>query len=103
MKSEARIKQEILLYLSENGIFSWNNATGVGLSPDGKRHIKFGFTGSPDIFAVQDGKFIGIETKTSAGKQRQTQKKFQTTFEKSGGTYIVARGVEDVKKILISP
>lgn len=103
-KSEARIKQDIMLWLSEQGIFAWNNATGTGLSFDGTRTISFGFPGSPDILAVlhPDGRFMGIETKTRTGKQRETQKKFQAVFEKSGGLYIVARSTDDVKNALFS-
>jgi len=101
MKSEANIKAEILLWLSEqSNIIAWNNPTGLAKSMDGKYHIRFGLVGSPDILGVigPPGRFLGIETKTLRGKQRESQKRFQKAFEAQGGLYMVARSVDDVRE-----
>ena len=58
--------------------------------------------GFPDLTALKDGKTIYIEVKTPAGKQSAYQVAFQKVCEAHGGTYILARGVEDVKPFLTS-
>lgn len=78
----------------------WKNASGVAMA-DG-RHIRYGLKGSPDIIGViEGGRFLGIEVKTGCATQSPQQKKFQKIFEQLGGLYIVARSLEDIKKIPI--
>ena len=57
--------------------------------------------GFPDLL-IFPGKGIVIccEAKTLKGKQRDAQINFQRVVEEKGYTYIVARSVEDVKKIV---
>jgi len=101
-KSESTIKSEILVWLSEHGVLAWNNPTGVGLSADGMRPIRFGLLGSPDILGVipGTGRFLGVETKTATGRLRDSQAKFRARFERCGGLYVVARSIEDVSAAL---
>ena len=56
--------------------------------------------GFPDLTALKDGKTLYIEVKTKTGKQSAYQVDFQKACEAHGGTYILARGVEDVKPYL---
>lgn len=72
----------------------WKNDTGTGKSMDGKRVIRFGLKGSPDILGCYQGRFIGVGVKTPTCSQEESQKKFQKVFGKSGGIYIVARSPE---------
>lgn len=58
--------------------------------------------GFPDLTALKDGKTLYIEVKTKTGKQSAYQVAFQKVCEAHGGTYILARGVEDVKPFLTS-
>ena len=55
--------------------------------------------GLPDIVAIKDGIYIGIEVKAPKGKQSESQKAIQAEIEKAGGKYIVARALDDVKVI----
>ena len=55
--------------------------------------------GLPDIVAIKDGIYIGIEVKAPKGKQSESQKAIQAEIEKAGGKYIVARSLDDVKVI----
>ncbi|OOY22505.1 hypothetical protein BMI91_19680 [Thioclava sediminum] len=95
---EREIQKRILLALSKefhpDGIF-WTADTGVAKSMDGKRTIRFGIPGQPDIQGVLYGLWIGIEVKTATGKQRDVQKRFQAAVERAGGIYIVARSPDE--------
>ncbi len=96
--SERNIQNRILVRLSKDfagrGIF-WKNDTGVAKSMDGKRVVRFGCPGSPDIIGCVDGLFVGFEVKTRKGKQTDKQKKFQIVLERSGGLYCVPRSAEE--------
>jgi hypothetical protein len=74
----------------------WKNFTGVARSMDGKRVIKIGNPGAPDIMGLWRGRFIGIEVKSGAATQSNDQKLWQKMIETYGGVYIVARNLEDV-------
>jgi len=70
---------------------------------DPNRIIKVGQVGSPDILAVRPtvitadmvgqtiGVCVGIEVKTTTGKQRPEQKQWQEVFERHGGVYQLRR------------
>ena len=100
---ERAIQRQILVALSKEfhgrGMF-WQNDTGAAKSMDGKRVIRFGCPGSPDILGCLDGRWIGIEVKTATGKQRDTQRNFQRAIEACGGLYAVARSAEQAVEIL---
>ena len=51
--------------------------------------------GVPDILAVIDGHFYGIEVKTPIGKVSPIQEYQIKKIQSAGGTAIVARSVED--------
>lgn len=94
--SENVIQAEILLAIGRMpGAIFWRNNTGSLPSRTG-RVVKFGLVGSPDIIGCHRGRFVGIEVKSSTGKQREAQINFQRAFERSGGLYILARAVDDV-------
>lgn len=80
----------------------WRNNTGVALSPDGNRVVKYGLVGSADLTGVlSDGRRIDIECKTARGRQRDAQRKFQLMIERFRGLYVLARSVEDVETALV--
>lgn len=56
--------------------------------------------GFPDLTALKDGKTLYIEVKTKTGRQSDYQIAFQRACESHGGTYILARGVEDIQPYL---
>ena len=70
---------------------------------DGRRVVATtSIDGIADIMGVFRGRPVAIETKTLAGKQRETQRRFQHAFEKAGGLYLIARAVDDAIKELIN-
>ncbi len=65
-----------------------------------KGFMKFGRAGVPDITCVINGKFVGIEIKTSTGKMSEAQTEAKKAVEVAGGRYFVVRNLEDVQKII---
>lgn len=82
---ESQIKADIKSYLKDSGIY-FTMVTGGA----------YGVTGSPDIIACVNGKFLAIEGKTYRGKQSGWQQMRQKEIEDAGGKYIIARSVTDV-------
>jgi hypothetical protein len=77
----------------------WRNSTGSALSFDGKRVMRFGLPGSPDLIGIlRGGRFLGIEVKAQTGTQSAQQRAFQNMAERMGGAYILARSVEDAMR-----
>ena len=58
--------------------------------------------GFPDLTALKDGRTLYIEVKTKTGKQSAYQVEFQQICEAHGGTYVLARSVDDLKPYLTS-
>lgn len=92
MTTETPIMRETLVAVSNlpESMF-WRNNTGVAITMDGKRHIRFGLNGSGDIIGALRGRPVAIETKTKDGSLDPDQKRFRRAWEKAGGVYIVAR------------
>lgn len=98
MEKEADIQRTIIEYLKYKRLFWWRNNSGA-LKTEHGGFIRFGATGSPDIFIVKDGKIYGLEVKAEKGKQSDNQLLFQQGFEKAGGLYFVVRSLKDVADI----
>lgn len=79
-------------------IFHYRNNTGATVIGEGKgkRFLRFGAKGSPDIVCVINGNYVGIEVKGLKGYQSPDQKSFQEGLEGAGGRYILARSLDDV-------
>lgn len=56
--------------------------------------------GTPDILACINGKFIGLEVKTTKGKATEIQLYQMAEIVRCGGISAVVRSVDDVKAIL---
>jgi hypothetical protein len=102
MKSRSNFEAEVLRacldYLAVRGIFAWRNNSGA-VPLEGGRFIRFGYKGSPDILGIlPGGKMLCIECKSARGKLSEEQKNFKVRVEKSGGIYIIARGIEDLEE-----
>ena len=106
-QKESEIQSGIIDFLSileEQGklFFQRTNNTTV-YDPVGKRFrslSKGQKKGFPDILVLKKGKAIGIEVKTSIGKQSKEQKAIEKSFIKQGMEYYVVRSIEDVIKEL---
>lgn len=95
---ESEVQRQILDWLELKHIFHWRNNTGaMGGSYKGKRwFVRFGRKGAPDIFAVHEGRAIGIEVKKLGQMLSEDQKRWLADFSLAGGRYILARSLEDV-------
>lgn len=97
--SERDVLKSIIEYLNIKKILYIRNQTGALVVEN--RFVKFGSKGSPDIFVfLRGGVCVGIEAKSSTGKQSDDQKIWQQKFEGNGFTYILAKSVEDVAKVI---
>jgi len=93
---ESYTQRQILDYLALKGIFHYRNNSGALPIDNGKRFIRFGASGSPDIFCVIKGQYAGIEVKAPNGKMRDSQVEFQKNLEAAGGKYILGYSLDDV-------
>lgn len=96
---EKDVQKAILDWLFWNKIFHYRNNTGAFVDSN-KHFYRFGELGSPDIIAVKDGVFIGIEVKGTGGKQSEYQKQFEERLTKAGGKYILAYSLDDVEDLI---
>jgi hypothetical protein len=101
---EAQIQHAIMEYLTAKRIFFWRNNSGVmragATAHDKGRFVRFGAVGSPDIIALHGGRLYGIEVKSPTGRLSEAQKSFGAKIEANGGTYVVARSVDDVMRVI---
>jgi Holliday junction resolvase len=62
-----------------------------------KIHQSLGsYRGIADLYALKDGVHLWIEVKTPRGRLSKHQERFRDDIVSHGGTYIVARSIEDV-------
>ncbi|MGB9886737.1 MAG: VRR-NUC domain-containing protein [Moorellales bacterium] len=87
--TEAEIQRQIRDYLRWTGWFVIRNHQSLG-----------SHRGLADLTAVKDGWVVWIEVKVPGGRQSKYQEEFQRQIEAHGGTYILARSVEDVERAL---
>lgn len=99
--SETQIQKAILTYLTYHPeVKAWRVNTGK-VKIDNERYVQFGFPGMADILGIRKGgQFLAIEVKSAKGKQTEDQAAFAHMVEKMGGTYILARSLEDVQDVL---
>lgn len=95
--SEHDIQRQILGWLEHKHIFHWRANCGAfaGEYRGKKRFMRFGKKGMPDIFAVHQGKIIGIEVKAANGELSPHQVEFGVELKAAGGIYIVARNLDE--------
>ena len=91
-----RLKNLILIKLSQLGAMVWNNPTGVFYTRTGQP-VKVGTPGAADIIGVTArGQALAVEVKTGTGRLSPEQKKWRDVFCAHGGIHIEARKIEDV-------
>jgi hypothetical protein len=91
--TEHEIQSAIIAWLEIKHYCFWRNNSGTATF--GKRRVKFGKKGSPDIFVVIAGRIIGIEVKAEKGYQSREQHQFEVEFVKAGGKYLLCFSLED--------
>jgi hypothetical protein len=65
-----------------------------------RRAVQLCREGWPDITAVIEGKFVGIETKQATGWQRESQRKAQEAIEAAGGVYLLVNKIGVLRNYL---
>jgi len=78
MTPEGKVKRKVVAVLKKHEVwyfFPANNG--------------FGKSGIPDIIAIVDGHFVGIEVKSATGKPTELQKICGRQIEEAGGTWLV--------------
>jgi Holliday junction resolvase len=78
MTPEGKVKRKVVEVLKKHDVwyfFPANNG--------------FGKSGIPDIIAIVDGHFVGVEVKSATGKPTELQKICGKQIEKAGGTWMV--------------
>ena len=96
-RSEAEVLKACLEYLKLRGHFVWRQNTGQATTSG--RRIRFGIPGCADIIGITrySGKFLAVECKSLTGRQSIEQIAFERECKSSGGIYILARSIEDLK------
>lgn len=56
--------------------------------------------GAPDMIVCIDGRFIGVEIKTDAGRQSDTQREAEAAIDRAGGDYRIVKSLGDLMTIL---
>ena len=85
MTPEGKLKKEMRNWLEVNGIYYANVAGGAFSKP-----------GDPDLIVVVNGRALGVEAKSKTGQQKELQHIRQEQLEAAGGSYIVARSMDDL-------
>jgi Holliday junction resolvase len=63
-----------------------------------KIHQSLGsYKGIADLYVIKDSRHVWIEVKTATGRLSEHQVRFRDDVQRHGGTYIIARCVDDVK------
>lgn len=106
---ERDIQRTIIAWLELMRVPHFRNNSGAAMMPGrgGKpMPVRFGDPGWPDIIAVGPrGQFVGIECKRPLGprggsggsEQTLEQRAVQAWIERTGGVYLLARSLDDVR------
>lgn len=82
---ESEIQRGIIEYLRYTGWFVF------------KIHQSLGsYKGIADLYAIKNGRGHWIEVKTEKGRLSENQKAFKTDIETHGGSFLIARSIDDV-------
>lgn len=85
--TEKDVREQVKEYLKIKGWFCYYNLAGLGSYP-----------GLSDLVAVKGGRVVHIELKKPTGVQSERQIRFQAELEAAGGEYVLARGIDDLRK-----
>jgi len=96
-KPEAAALCEVLMALRASPAVAWCERMNTGAAMVGKRFIRFGWPGCPDVLGqLRDGRLLGVEVKSPTGRLRTEQALFLARINQAGGLAFVARNCRDV-------
>lgn len=97
---EKDIQRDIIQYLQLKKIFHYKNSTtGIYQQKTG-HYIPSQSVGSPDIIAVINGQYWGIEVKRPGNKLSPGQEAFRDNLQQAGGKYVTVFCLGDIMDIL---
>lgn len=99
---EEYVQNAICGYLRWKRYFFWrqNNTPVYDVKQRRFRKMNlYSMKGVSDLILIHEGHPYFIECKGSHTPQSDDQKEFQKRVEESGGTYVLARSVEDVQAV----
>ena len=100
---ETDVQKAICDYLSYKKHFFWRTNNIPIYDPKRKTYRampKYSIHGVPDIILIGEiGQFIGLEVKTSKGKQSKHQKEFEKNCKEAGGEYYIIKSIDDIQEI----
>lgn len=96
--SEHQVQSQVIGYLSYQGFMVWRNNTGmIPMDYKGKKRlVRFGKTGSGDVFAIKGGKFYSIEVKSPTGHTTEAQELWMEDVRLHGGNAFVVRSLDEL-------
>ena len=100
-RPEAAALMEVLKALNAHPAVAWCERQNSGAAKVGKRFIRFGWTGCPDVLGqLKDGRFLGVEVKAAKGRASPEQVAFLERIRGAGGVGFIARDLRDVVREL---
>ena len=103
--TEAQILAEVLIALGQRtDCRVWRQHAGrFRALRDHNVVVRVAPDGIPDVCGILiDGRWLALEVKSKAGRQRKTQKAFQRMIEKHGGVYAVVRSAREAVSVVES-
>ena len=100
-RPEAAALVEVLKALRAHPAVVWCERMNSGAANVGGRFVRFGWPGCPDVLGqLRDGRLLGVEVKSPAGKLRPEQAVFLERIRGAGGVAFMARDCRDVLREL---
>ena len=100
-RPEAAALVEVLKALTAHPAVAWVERMNSGAVRIGKRFVRFGWKGCPDVIGqLRDGRLLGVEVKAAKGKLRPEQAVFLERIRCAGGVAFMARDCRDVAREL---
>lgn len=90
---EAKIQSRFLVALCShfNGRSLFMRINSGKIRTEDGRWVQLAPPGTADILGTVDGRFVAVECKAARGAQRETQRRWQSAFERAGGVYVISR------------
>ena len=100
MTPEGAIKKDIYNWLDYNGLV-WIKHDPVQMGGGHFTPVRPSQKGAPDAFIFLKGSFLAVEVKSLTGRLSPEQISWAARILAVGGHWVLARSLDDVKKVLV--